>query len=142
LGTNKDGGEIAVPVVKEIAEKLYIHDFEMETSKLSGNNQRIIPTTRFIYTKDAHIIYEKLGIPLSLPSESQYISISKDAKDEVVVTPRKIQNYSISELRQASAKDAVYILEKAGYNVTIRGKGKVNDIQISGKKAVIILNND
>ena len=139
-GTNLDGGVISAPVCKEIAEKLYIHDVEMELSKLSKNKQRIIPTSRFVYTNDARIIYEKLDIPLVLSNENQYISISKDDKNEVVITPRKIQQYSLSELRQASAKDATYILEKAGYTVTIKGKGKVNDIEINGKKAVIILN--
>ena len=139
-GTVLDGGIVAAPVVKEIAEKLCLNDTELELSKLSKNKQRIIPTSRFVYTNDARIIYEKLGIPLALSPENQYISISKDAKNEVSITPKKIQHYSLSELRQASAKDAVYLLEKAGYTVTIKGKGKVNDIQINGKKATIILN--
>jgi hypothetical protein len=142
LGTNKDGGEIAVPVVKEIAEKLYIHDTEVELSKSNKNIQRIIPTCQFVYAKDAQTIYSKLGMPINLPTESQYVGVSKNNKDEIIITQKKIQKYSLSELRHASAKDAVYILEKAGYNVIIRGKGKVSDIQINGKKAVIILNND
>jgi cell division protein FtsI (penicillin-binding protein 3) len=130
-GTNLDGGRIAAPVVKEIAEKLHLHDVEMELSKLSKNNQRIIPTVRFAYAKDVDIIYNELKIPLVLPNGSQYVGISKDGKNEVVITPIKTQWYTLSELRHASAKDAVYILEKAGYNLIIKGKGKVSDVQIN-----------
>jgi len=135
-GTNLDGGVVAVPVCKEIAEKLYMHDFEIESSKSS----KMIPACRFAYADDIRTIYSELQIPLTLSNENQYVGISKDNKDEVVITPRKVREFSVSELRQASAKDAAYILEKAGYTVTIRGKGKVDDIQISGKKAIIILN--
>ena len=135
-----DGGVIAVPVCKEIAEKLYLHDMEMELSKSSKNKQRIIPTCRFANVNDVQTIYGELQIPISLSNENQYVGISKNDKDEIVFTPRKIKNYSISELRQASVKDAVYLLEKAGYTVQIKGKGKVNDIQIIGNKAIVFLN--
>ena len=139
-GTTLDGGVVAVPVCKEIAEKLYLHDIEMDLSKSSKNKQRTVPTFRFAHINDIRTIYNKLQIPINVSNENQYVGISKNDKDEIVFTPRKIKNHSISELRQASVKDAVYILEKAGYTVQIKGKGKVNDIQIVGKKAIVILN--
>ena len=139
-GTVLDGGVAAVPVCKEIADKLYLHDVEVEQSKSNDNQQRIIPVCRFANINDLQMIYSRLQISVSVSNESQYAGIAKNEKEEVVCLPKKIKNYSLSELQGASVKDAVYVLEKAGYSVIVKGKGKVSDIEFVGKKAVVVLN--
>ncbi len=138
-GTPLDASIVAVPVCKEIAEKLNMHDIEIELSESRQNSKKNIPTSRFAYTKDIQTIYNELHIPISLSNENQYVSLTKNDNNDIVSIPRKIPNRSVAELKHATVKDATYILEKMGYTVQIRGKGKVNDIQIAGTTAIVFL---
>jgi cell division protein FtsI (penicillin-binding protein 3) len=142
-GTSLDASVVAVPVCKEIAEKLNMHDIEIELSESDKNTKKNIPTGRFVSEKDINIIYNELQIPLTRINENadkeKYLRIAKNEHDEVVFVPEKINNQFFSELKEAKAKDAVYLLEKMGFLVEIKGRGKVNNIQIIRRKAIIFL---
>ena len=148
-GTTLSGGVIAAPVCREIAEKIDIHDSEIELSKSKSNIKKNIPDCKIACAKDINVIYSGLCVDLETLGTSgtlgtnDFISISKKDNDDVDISAKQIKN--LSELHNANAKDAAYILEKWGYDVSIRGKGKVEDIQIAEvrgrKKAIITLKN-
>jgi cell division protein FtsI (penicillin-binding protein 3) len=113
-GTPLDASMVAAPVCKEIAEKLNMHDIEIEISKSGKNTKKNVPTSRFVFAKDMNIIYNELQIPVNWANEEQYISIAKNSGDEFVFAPKKIQKQAFSEFKYATAKDAIYLLEKMG----------------------------
>jgi cell division protein FtsI (penicillin-binding protein 3) len=138
-GTPLDASVVAVPVCKEIAEKLNMHDIEIELTESGKNTKKNLPTSRFVCAKDMNIIYNELQIPVNRINEDEYISIEKNNNDEVVFISKKNQKHAFPELKYATAKDAIYLLEKMGYLVEIRGKGKVNNVKIIQNKAILFL---
>jgi cell division protein FtsI (penicillin-binding protein 3) len=140
-GTPLDASVVAVPVCKEIAEKLNMHDIEIKLSESDKNTKKNIPTSRFVSVKDVNIIYNGLQIPVIRTNEDkeEYVSIAKNNNDEVVFISKKIQQHAFPELKYATAKDAIYLLEKMGYLVEIRGKGKVNNVKTIKNKAILFL---
>lgn len=143
-GTTADGGEIAVPVCKEIAEKIYIHDSEWELSELKSNTKKNVPSCKIAFAKDVNAIYGGLHLAVKHSEESQYVSVSKTDNDDINIST-KIEKQIVSQLRHATAKDVAYLLEKWGYAVILRGKGKVDNIDIvegkGYKKAIVTFKN-
>jgi cell division protein FtsI (penicillin-binding protein 3) len=140
-GTVLDASYTAVPVFKEIADKLYTYDMEIELSKSGEHNQKNIPVSRFGYSKDVNLIYEELKIPVKYTGIAPFVSAIKNKDKEVVFNSIDIQGKILPKLNDATAKDAVYILEKMGYAVQMQGRGKVRDIQINEKKATLYMEN-
>jgi cell division protein FtsI (penicillin-binding protein 3) len=46
-------------------------------------------------------------------------------KDYVTMRPRTFKPEGMPDVRGMSARDAVYVLEKRGYRVTVKGAGRV-----------------
>jgi cell division protein FtsI (penicillin-binding protein 3) len=138
--TTADAGSIAVPVCKEIAEKINSYRNEISLSEQEDVKKKNLPTSKFGHLKDMETIYSGLGIPVkSAASPSNYIAATRDADSTIVFRAKDLKTNLAAAIRQATAKDAVHILERRGYKVQIRGVGKVSDIAIQGKTATVYL---
>ena len=140
--TTLDAGSIAVPVCREIAEKIYNHSNEVFQSGQEEMKKKNLPTNQFACRKDMELICRELDIPVKpLATDNQYVAVVRGADSNIVFQAKNIRNNNLSaSLRNATAKDAAAILEKQGYVVRIQGVGKVEEVQIIGKKAIVILN--
>ena len=137
--TASDAASVAVPVCKEIAEKLNNYYNEISISKLEDMKTKI-PTGAIGQRKDLETIYKDLGINIkSTVDETNYVESMREADSTIVLKTKDLKTNLLSALRKTTAKDAVDILEKQGYKVQIQGVGKVNDIQIIGKRAIVYL---
>jgi cell division protein FtsI (penicillin-binding protein 3) len=140
-GTTLDASIVSVPVCLEIAEKLTANDMEIFLSESKEGVKKNAPTCPFAYADDIQKIYKGLNIHLNENQKNGFVAVVKNTDDEIKLTEKEIQNNSFSQLRNATAKDAAYILEKMGYAVSFNGRGKVKSVQTDGKKAVVNLSN-
>ena len=140
-GTTLDASIVSVPVCLEIAEKLTANDMERELSESEEGAKKNVPTCQFAYADDIQNIYKGLNIHLNQNQKNGFVAVVKNDKEDVELKEKTIQNDSFSQLRNATAKDAAYILEKMGYMVSFVGRGKVRNIEFAGKKAIVYLNN-
>jgi cell division protein FtsI (penicillin-binding protein 3) len=140
--THSDAAYVAVPVCKEIAEKINDHYKEVSKSNKKEAEKKHLPLCGFAYRKDIETVYKGLGIPVkALAAENKYAAAERSADSSIVFRAKEVKTNNLSaSLRNATAKDAAYILEKRGYKVLIRGVGKVSEVLVQGKMAVVVLN--
>ena len=88
------------------------------------------------------MIYRKLGYTVR-PVMSLWTGVGPlSGMDSVMVMrPRNMSDLGRS-LKGAAAKDAVYLLEKRGYRVRLRGAGKVSGVSFEGDLATVTLTNE
>ncbi len=115
------GGSIAGPVFKEIADKVYATRLSPdETVK----ENLPVNTIKNASGSSREIAYLLKHSSLNLPNDSDYIKIETD--DTItMVRSLVLLDDKMPEVIGMGARDAVYVLESAGLNVKILGKGKV-----------------
>ncbi|MDR1878963.1 MAG: hypothetical protein LBQ64_05300 [Bacteroidales bacterium] len=138
-GTDLDAGYVAVPVFKEIAEKLNMHDVEIKLSETETNTKKNIPVGLFGYANDLNTIYNGLEMPVKLIQKEQFVVGTKNTNNELAFRYVELQKQTFPELINATAKDAVYILEKMGYTVAVEGRGKVRQIEFNRDKVTLLM---
>ncbi|MCR5190455.1 MAG: hypothetical protein K6C07_03500 [Bacteroidales bacterium] len=141
-GTIADGGVVAAPVCREIAEKIAQRDFSMRNYVYRDALWNRYPTVALGYTPELMMIYRKLGYRIR-PVMSVWSSVSPSTgRDSLMVMhPRGVGDLA-NALKGSSAKDAVYLLERKGYRVRLKGAGRVRDVSYSGGWALVTLGNE
>lgn len=143
-GTRSDGGYVAAPVCKEIAEKIINRDNEIAWSQTYKGIMANAPTARFGYANDFITILKELGYNINnKTNKTDWVEVQQVEKGGNLIFNRKNikKEYLANQLRGANAKDAVYLLEKNGYAVQLKGIGKVYSIIFSENTAIIELKN-
>lgn len=142
-GTRQDGGYVAVPVCKEIAEKIINRSNEIEWSQTNKGIMTNAPTARFGYASDFITVLNELGYNINNVKKNDWGEVQQLEKGGNLKFNKKNikKDFLANQLRGANAKDAVYLLEKNGYNVHLQGIGKVSSIVFSGDLAIIELKN-
>ena len=138
-----DAGVVSAPVCREIAEKIVCRDLSLQNYKYRDAYWRKIPSVHLGYSSDLVRIYHQLGYVMKNPELGTWVGVcpvnGKDSLVKVVHSnPKDLYHYLIG----ASAKDAVFLLEKKGYSVQLSGVGRVSDIEFNGKKAKVVLKNE
>jgi cell division protein FtsI (penicillin-binding protein 3) len=116
---------VAVPVFKEISDKLYATNLEIqqENEIMVPNNSYPLYATG--YQKELEQIYQSLNIPLDSQSTSAEWAIALQADSSVRLGTRILKEGVVPNVKGMGAKDAIYVLENLGLNVKIRGRGFV-----------------
>ena len=122
------GNLVAGPVFKEIAQKVNATSFELYGEILKGKKhlKSEAPFTKNGSWKETEESLDELGIRAEEKSDetSDWILTSKQ-ENKVEVLNRRIINSLVPDVSGMGAKDAVFVLEKAGLRVVINGYGKV-----------------
>lgn len=124
------GSEVAVPVFKEIANKVYVTSLDIHKSINQENNYvelKDIPYTKSGYKFDLNKVFTALKIPVEVPQNTMgqnWVSTTK-TDSCVVYEARKTQKNIVPLVKGMGAKDAVYMLESLGLSVIMKGKGRV-----------------
>jgi cell division protein FtsI (penicillin-binding protein 3) len=130
------GGKVAAPIFKELADKVYALDMDIHNPIISTDAFTNLPIVKQGKTFDANQILTGLNIPTQ-NTESNWM-VSQTSKSEVKLMVRKIeedlQRGKMPNLKGMNLKDAVYLLETYGLNVSIEGSGSV--VSQSIKKGV------
>ncbi|MDR1792677.1 MAG: hypothetical protein LBR36_04455 [Bacteroidales bacterium] len=140
--TTADASSIAVPVCKEIADKLVTYRKEITDGNQRKNPAEYLPSKSIGFENDISLIYKQLGCKLKIPDNAKLITVFNNGTN-LAVSPNNLKTNDLNTLLEGtSARDAVYILEKRGYQTAVFGRGKVKNVSITGNKAKIELTNE
>lgn len=117
------GGSIAGPVFKEIADKVYATRLSPDQIKTDSIPTYNIKQATGSYNDIAYLL-KYSSLKLEQMKDSDYIRI-ETVDSNTVVKPLVMQDERMPEVIGMGARDAIFLLESAGVNVKIIGKGKV-----------------
>ena len=119
------GAQIAAPVFKEIADRIYANLQEIDNPPVKDTTGPQIPFANLGLQKDITEVYGRLNFRVNpLNTAAQWVRPSLDSSN-VILVPEIIPRGSIPDVTGMSVKDAVFLLEELGLKVTVNGKGAV-----------------
>jgi cell division protein FtsI (penicillin-binding protein 3) len=126
------GGQIAAPVFREIATKLYAS--YIMTKNPTGYAFAKDSSSYFYagYAKDVKQIFSKLNVSYSDSAVQNYWSrvYANNATSQTVLKGNTVQQNLMPDVKGLGLKDALYLLENIGLKVMTKGKGKVTNQSI------------
>ncbi|MBI4945582.1 MAG: transpeptidase family protein [Bacteroidetes bacterium] len=131
------GNAVAGPIFKEISDKVYssLSDIHSEVNEIQNLDTRI-PVIKNGSRKDIETVCRNLNISANTSSSSaEYVNVSV-RKDSCAVFKDNNINQSLTNRVMPNVlgmglKDALYLLENAGFRVKIIGKGAITKQSIS-----------
>ena len=124
------GGTVAGPAFKEIAEKLYATDHEMQKDKIFElalfKINPELPKAKTGFKKFLNLIFYDLNILVdnTFQNKSQWVKPNIN-NTNITYSDIYMKNGLVPNVIGMGARDAIYLLENAGLIVTIIGKGAV-----------------
>ncbi|MEO5592463.1 MAG: penicillin-binding protein [Chitinophagaceae bacterium] len=130
------GGQVAAPVFKEVADKLYAMK-NINPMVSSGGLKK--DSTSFYYageTKDVKQVLNTLSIDYVDSANNQPWSSMYNNKNKPVVNTRWVAKNTMPNVKGMGLKDALYLLESMNMKVAAKGRGKVTVQSIDPGAAV------
>ncbi len=122
---NHYGGQLAAPVFKEIATKLYA----MYVQKKQNTRQQLVKDSLQRayagYTKDVKDVMKTLRVEYHDQAASNSWSVVNADYARPVVKGAEVSGKSVPDVRNMTLKDALYVLENNNMKVVVKGRGKV-----------------
>lgn len=139
--------QVAVPVFREIADKIYATELDIHPTK-KDTSIYTPPSSKVGYEDDIRDIYKIFGYPTDSLSERNPWVSGTQSNNLLAFSARTMGEKTVPNVLNMSAKDAIYLLEKKGIYVSIIGRGKVvsQSIQagstiVKGQKIYLTLSN-
>ncbi|MCK6611058.1 MAG: penicillin-binding protein 2 [Bacteroidia bacterium] len=131
-GTNAYGATIALPVFKDIADKVYASSLNLhkDLKQLKKHYSPDMPLVSKASTDDLKLMLDQLGLPWKLNEElfqeedALWASAQATSKG-IEIQPKLHAGGIIPDVRGMGLKDALYLLESKGMKVVVQGVGKV-----------------
>lgn len=139
-GYPASGGGMAGPVFSRIAERVMAGSLKRDITEAIDTNAVLIPNVKNGNLNEARYILSELDIDNEW--EGRYVKENAfgqaDNTDELVqLTHIETSNGTVPNVKGMGAKDAVYLMEKAGLRVQLSGIGKVRTQSIpAGNRAI------
>jgi cell division protein FtsI (penicillin-binding protein 3) len=125
-GNYASGGRVAAPVFRNIAEEIYRMDQGLvrppaldEDGKPSAK-----PAPKVIFAHNAEVVYPTLGITTSQLPATEWVAADANGH-QVNLKPFELEEKVVPNLRGMSGRDAMYLMEKMGVKVYVKGMGRV-----------------
>jgi cell division protein FtsI (penicillin-binding protein 3) len=124
--------EVAGPPFKEIADKVFANDFDLNQNppvRFVGNTQP--PKVKTGDAKAIRQVYGKLGIkPLYASNDPAAAGV--DTSSGLALDDSKYKKGTVPNVTGMGLSDALYALGNAGYKVSVRGSGVVARQSVNG----------
>jgi cell division protein FtsI (penicillin-binding protein 3) len=122
---NHFGGQLAAPVFKEIATKLYA----MYVQKKQNTKQQLVKDSLQRayagYNADVKNVLKTLQVEYKDQAGSNSWSVVNTDYTQPVIKAAGVQGRQMPDVRNMTMKDALYVLENKGVKVAMKGRGKV-----------------
>jgi len=122
------GGEVAGPVFRKIADKCFDTKLAFYNSLNSTNTSKLqtkdLPNKNIGYRDDFVSLLDHLGLHHRIPTSEEWTAL-KAEQDSLSLNKRTIPDKQVPNVVGMGLRDALYILENRGLQVTIQGAGKV-----------------
>jgi len=126
------GGQAAGPIFKEIAEKLYATDYDMQIEKEFDldNFDEIVstPISKSGYSDFLNIVYETFNIETNNSKKitNDWVRVTTNANN-IEFSSIKLEKGIVPNVVGMGASDAIYLLENRGLKVIVDGRGTVTN---------------
>ena len=132
MAVKRHGAEVAAPVFKEIADRLYatcVRNTENIVSVTAQNDS--VSLKYFGYKTEVRqlVNYFNIKVTDSTGNENDWICLN-ESKGRGHLSDFKMEKNEMPLLKGLGLKDALYLCENIGLKVKIKGKGKVSDQSI------------
>ncbi len=118
------GAEVAAPVFKKIADKIFYQDAELYAFKPTRGSATA-PESKNGYRSDIARVLKILGVSVSANKIASDWIKTTSTRRNVSMSNLVIQTSIVPNVLDMSAKDAVFLLESIGYDVTLSGRGSI-----------------
>lgn len=125
------GGSVSAPVLKEIAEKVSAQEMHLPLAQASDTLHPLLPTVKKGNMTAVDYLCDKLDIDVEhdgVDAEDVDIlwgNLESNDKGELVIKAKDIKEDVVPNVIGMGAKDALYLMRKAGLRVELNGYGKV-----------------
>lgn len=117
------GNQVAGPVFKEIADKVYATGFYREFAEANDRPEKV-PVILKGYSDDARRVIAELGIGKLPETESKWVSPVR-RNDTIILREQRVIENLVPDVTGMGLRDALFLLENAGLTVSTSGRGKV-----------------
>lgn len=129
------GGDVSAPVFKEIADKIFAKDLDLNVVNQTKILPSVAPGSKFPYVasgkgEELQGIFEYLKLPLKSPTQEDWV-VASSLAGQVHLQQTETENAVVPNVSGMSLRDALYLLENKGLKVNFNGKGKVISQSIS-----------
>jgi cell division protein FtsI (penicillin-binding protein 3) len=133
------GNLVAGPIFKEVADKVYASSIQIhnEIEVKEHLAQSRIPYAKDGSYSDLTKIYAELNIKTTSESENPEWAKVSTGEKSVEIYKKKIAPIYVADVVGMSIKDALYILENQGMNVSFSGDGVVKKQSIAAGEKII-----
>lgn len=137
-GYQQYGSDVAAPVFKEIADKIYsvdiaLHAPQPDTLKATDG---VFPVIRGGYAQDLTYISEDIGLPYEVASQEDWVRTHIDG-EKVQWVDGEVSGDQVPDVQGLTLRDAIYLLENRGLRVEFSGTGRVaTQSQAPGTRAI------
>jgi cell division protein FtsI (penicillin-binding protein 3) len=126
-GFNRYGADVAAPVFKEIADKIYSRDLEIhEPLEKSEVAEVVFPVIRAGYLEDLKYLCNEMAISNHAEEESEEWVEANPVNNSIAWIKRDHGRDAMPDVTGMRLKDALYILENMGLQVRFSGTGRVS----------------
>ena len=120
------GSQVAAPVFREVADRIYATHLLAPQQPHSQHMTASLPGFKGGYADDLRHIYDIFGCQLFDRMQGSW-GVASVRHDTVVIADRPIDTGSVPDVSGLGLRDALYILENAGLQVSFSGHGIVRE---------------
>ena len=127
-GFNLYGSDVAAPVFKEVADKIFAQDLELHVPIVPQeiSNTGIYPSIKGGLFDDLKYLCDELKIPHHKGANANDDWVTSHLENKTVIWyDRKIVAGIVPDVTGLRLKDALYVLENIGLHVQYQGSGRV-----------------
>ena len=129
------GSDVAAPVFKEIADKIFISDEKYFQEIKKDDFKFTFPQIRAGYRQDLVYLSNNLSLSNHSVSDSEWVR-TKLIDNSIYWESINSKNHLVPNVVGMTLKDAIYILESRGLKVSFAGRGRVKKQNISPGKLI------
>jgi cell division protein FtsI (penicillin-binding protein 3) len=119
------GSQIAAPVFREIADKIYATRLDIQTSAEVPKDTIMLPDTARGYQPDLKLIFQSLGQKVTPSGFDTTWAMSVRDKKNMRYRGMVLSDTAVPDMRGMGARDAIFLMESLGMKPQIMGKGRV-----------------
>ncbi|MCH6232561.1 penicillin-binding protein [Cognataquiflexum rubidum] len=130
------GGDVSAPVFKEIADKIFAQDLELNEKENDKtyltSNSGTFPLIQAGKMDELQMICNKFGISNHVSGETEEEWVKSTPVNKAVIwKANKVDSPTVPDVMGMSLRDALYVLENKGIRVVYQGKGRVRNQSIN-----------
>ena len=123
-GTHYYGGDVAAPVFRDIAAKVYANTLNYEYQEIKQTKSTPLLTFKKTKRQDFQTVLTKLGIRSTFGSGKDYVS-GQINNDTLRFSGSNVSGKKVPNFIGMGASDAIYLADKCKLKAIVRGFGKV-----------------